>query len=332
MINHFKVSVVVPCFNESFQIRKVLATMPKFVDQIICVDDASTDDTLEVLREISQKNKKISIISFASNQGVGAAIDAGYGTALSKGADLIAVMAGDGQMDPNELQLLIHVLLKSDAGYAKITRLYDSKFLNEVPKIRLIGNSILGFLTRMSSGYWTMSDSQTGYTVITRSALKEIQGNLWKGYGFPNDVLNKLALNNFKVVEIPSRPIYGVGEQSKLKPLRVFLPILGLLLRGIRKRIFTLYFRQTIHPIGIGYIFGSLGLLLGSTWLAKIFLFDFISNHNTKPLELISTIFFTQSSFLVLWLTLIFDALHNRDKSTLVHSKIEPAKLETHQI
>ena len=313
------ISVVIPCYNEESQIGKVLETMPDYVDEIICVNDASTDNTLSTLEHLKENIGKLKIVNLEENEGVGGAIDAGYGCALQGKSDLIGVMAGDGQMDPDELAALIDVLLDEKASYSKITRLYQEKYLKEIPRIRRIGNSILSILTRISSGYWNMSDSQTGYTVITRDALSEIQGNLWKYYGFPNDVLNKLGLANRLIVEIPSKPIYGVGEVSKLKPTKVAIPIFGLLLRGIRTRIRTQFFIRTLHPIGIGYFFGFLGFLSGAFWLLEIFIWQFVFNHNTQPLQLLSALIFTQSALLILWLSLMFDALAHKDNSRLIN-------------
>ena len=322
MYKNKKVAVVVPCFNEGKQVTEVVVTMPTYVDFIICVNDCSTDNTIEVLLSLKAKHPNLRILDLPKNVGVGGAIDAGYGLALELGAELVGVMAGDGQMDPIELSHLIEALLLEKASYSKITRLYEQKYLQDIPRVRRIGNSILSTLTRLSSGYWNMSDSQTGFTVITREALGEIQGELWTYYGFPNDVLNKLGLNNHKIVEIPSKPIYGVGEESKLKPQKVAWPIFKLLVRGIKKRIRIQFFTRTLHPIGIGYLGSAFGLLLGSFWILKIFVFQFLVQHNTQPLELISAFFLAQSSLLILWLSLMFDALSNRGNCVLLRAQL----------
>jgi glycosyltransferase involved in cell wall biosynthesis len=313
------ISVVIPCFNEESQVTDVLATIPEFVDCIIVVNDASTDNTGSRVSDFQVTSKRTVLIELEKNQGVGGAIDTGYGESLDRNFDLTAVMAGDGQMNPDELKLLIDAILNEGVEYAKITRLYDEKYFDSIPRIRLFGNSVLSILTRLSSGYWQMSDSQTGYTVITKSALKRIQGNLWKTYGFPNDVLNKLGLINAKVVEIASKPIYGVGEVSKLRPSKVAWPIFKLLLKGLVRRIKVQYFVRTLHPIGIGYISSFIGLTVGVTWLIEIGIFDFLVHHDTKPLRLISALVLTQSSIIILWITMMFDALLNQNNSRVVH-------------
>jgi glycosyltransferase involved in cell wall biosynthesis len=313
-------AVVIPCYNEEIQITRVIETMPDFVDRIICVDDASNDKTREMINNIQVLNDKVISIFLEDNLGVGGAIDAGYRCALDNEFDLVAVMGGDGQMNPDELISLVRSLITTNSDYSKITRLYETKYYSEIPKIRLIGNSILSILTRLSSGYWNMSDSQTGYTVITRRALLSIQGGLWKQYGFPNDVLNKLGLIGAKIVEIPSKPIYGVGEVSSLKPARVALPIFKLLIRGIVTRIKTEYFLRTFHPIGVGYLFSLIGFCSSTLWLTKIFTFDFLLSHNTQPLELISALVLFQISLILIWFTFIFDAMLNKDNCVILRN------------
>lgn len=312
------ISVVIPCFNESTQIKLVVETIPKFVDVVIVVNDGSTDDTLAVALELTHGNPKIVVLDLKQNLGVGGAIDAGYAESLARNCDITAVMAGDGQMNPDELEALVDALVATNADYSKITRLYEPRYFHSIPKVRLFGNSILSMLTRLSSGYWQISDSQTGYTAITHQALRGIQGDLWKGYGFPNDVLNKLGLLNVKVVEIPSKPIYGVGEKSKLNPRKVAYPILKLLLKAWIRRIYVQYFLRTLHPIGVGYFASLFGMSLGGVWITYLFVHDFLIEESTRPLHLLSALVLFQSSLLLYWLSLMFDALLNKDNSRLI--------------
>jgi glycosyltransferase involved in cell wall biosynthesis len=303
------------------QVGLVIETMPDFVDLIVCVDDASTDETFKVLINYSSRNKKVRVEKLPVNQGVGGAIEKGYEISLTEQADLIGVMAGDGQMDPLELSDLLDAILETSSDYAKISRLFDESQTHSIPRVRLIGNSILSGLTRLSSGYWNMTDSQTGYTVISNRALTKINGNLWKSYGFPNDVLNRLGLHNFKIVEIASRPIYDVGEVSKLKPHKVAVPILLLCIRGILRRIKVQYLQRTLHPIGIGYFFSACGLGLSSVSLSYLFFYEYLAKHFYFPIQLMVSLFILQTSAILLWLSLLFDALANNNNSVFFHPK-----------
>ncbi|MCK4986972.1 MAG: glycosyltransferase family 2 protein, partial [Desulfobacterales bacterium] len=112
------ICVIVPAYNESTQIGKVLSTMPDFVDRVVVVDDASKDDTVDIVRQYQNKMGKIELIQHEINQGVGAAISSGYIRARDKAYDVTAVMAGDGQMDPDDLHKIIEPVVAGRADYA----------------------------------------------------------------------------------------------------------------------------------------------------------------------------------------------------------------------
>src|SRR6185436_11406106 len=110
MFENRKVIVVVPAYNEAKLIDRVLDTMPAIVDRVIVVDDASTDTTGELLLAARARVvPRLLVIRHERNGGVGAAIVTGYRAALQEGPDtgLVAVMAGDAQMDPEDLPRLL---------------------------------------------------------------------------------------------------------------------------------------------------------------------------------------------------------------------------------
>src|SRR5262249_37359823 len=116
------VRVVVPAYNEERLIERVLETMPAVVDQIIVVDDCSKDGTAERLEGAKARmGARLRIVRHATNSGVGAAIVTGYKAAIEDavGNDLVAVMAGDAQMDPEELPRLLAPLARDIADYTK---------------------------------------------------------------------------------------------------------------------------------------------------------------------------------------------------------------------
>ena len=129
--------------------------------------------------------------------------------------DAAVVMAGDGQMDPKDLPLLLDPVVSGEVYYSKANRLIYQDTYSNIPKIRFFGNAIISLLTKIASGYWHISDSQTGYTVICKEA------KTYKRYGQPNDLLVRLNVHNFIVKDVPLKPVYNVGERSKLKMRKV---------------------------------------------------------------------------------------------------------------
>ena len=223
-------------------------------------------------REILENpDKKLVVINHLENGGVGAAIASGYIWAREHRIDCTAVMAGDGQMDPAELEGICLPVINEGVDYAKGNRLKHPAALQIVPRTRMFGNSVLSILTKIASGYWKVSDTQTGYTAISLYALDSIKLNkIYPRYGMPNDMLVKLNMQNCSVKEIIIKPVYNVGEQSKMKVAKVIPKISGILLKGFWRRIWTKYFIREFHPLFLLYVFSHLSLAVGTYYLVKI--------------------------------------------------------------
>jgi cellulose synthase/poly-beta-1,6-N-acetylglucosamine synthase-like glycosyltransferase len=100
MYQQLRVAVVIPAFNEERAIARVVAEVPGYVDHVIVVDDASGDGTAAAARAAVAERTGGEVVVHDVNRGVGGAIVTGYRRALALGVDAVAVMAGDGQMDP----------------------------------------------------------------------------------------------------------------------------------------------------------------------------------------------------------------------------------------
>jgi glycosyltransferase involved in cell wall biosynthesis len=258
--------VVVPAYNEERQISKVLETMPEFVDHVIVVDDGSTDATLERCHEWQDRmGRRLTVIAQPKNQGVGAAVIAGYRRSIELGIDVIALMAGDGQTDPNDLTLIIDPVINGKADYSKGNRLFTGEAWRKTPHVRYLGNAFLSMLTKIASGYWHVADSQSGFTAISRTALMALDlDSLWHGYGYPNDLLIQLNIRNFRVADVPTHPRYGVGERSSMNVFKVMPTVSYLLMRGFLNRLFLKYVVKDFHPLVFFYFFGIVFLLVGT--------------------------------------------------------------------
>ncbi len=229
-----------------------------------------SDDHIK--REVmGQPNQRLVVINHLQNGGVGAAIASGYLWAREHHLDCTAVMAGDGQMDPAELIRICEPVVNNGIDYVKGNRLRHPAALQVVPKTRMFGNSVLSILTKIASGYWKVSDTQTGYTAIGLAALKSIQLNdIYPRYGMPNDMLVKLNVQNCTLKEVVIKPVYGIGEQSKMKVHKVIPKISFLLLRGFWHRIVYKYLIREFHPLFLLYITGCASLVVAIAYLTKI--------------------------------------------------------------
>jgi glycosyltransferase involved in cell wall biosynthesis len=234
VLDDAQIAIVVPAYNEALHIAPMLRGIPAFVDHIIVVDDGSSDGTAELVA--ASEDARVRLLRHARNRGVGAALKTGYQAAFDAGADVVAVMAGDGQMDPADLHDLLAPLLRGDADYAKGDRLSHPLARTHMPLARYIGNHLLSALTRASTGL-PIRDSQCGYTALHRRALERLRlAALWEGYGYPNDLLGALRASGQRVCDVVVRPIYGT-EISGIGLRHALIVIPFVLLRIVLRRI-----------------------------------------------------------------------------------------------
>jgi glycosyltransferase involved in cell wall biosynthesis len=257
-----RVGVVVPAYDEEALIGATLGGIPSLVDRIIVVDDGSSDRTAERARESG--DSRVEVLSHERRSGVGAAILTGYRAALADGLDIVAVMNGDNQMPPEDLPMLVEPVAHGQVDYAKANRLSTGQAWQLIPKTRFFGNAVLSLLTKVASGYWHVADSQSGYTVVSREMLERLDlDRVYTQYGFPNDMLVHLNVWNARVRDFPSRPIYGVGEQSKMRYRHVVPRIAWLLMRGFFWRLWEKYVKRDFHPLVFFYVIGVVATVVG---------------------------------------------------------------------
>ncbi|HJS50027.1 MAG TPA: glycosyltransferase family 2 protein [Gaiellaceae bacterium] len=262
MLDGKRVAVVVPAFDEERLVGETLAGIPDFVDRVFVVDDASRDQTEARARAVG--DPRIEVLRHDSNAGVGAAVVTGYRRALEEEFDVTCVMNADNQMDPAELRALVEPVARGEVEYAKANRLVSGEAWAVIPHTRYLGNAGLSLLTKIASGYWHVADSQAGYTALSLDALRRLDlGRLYPRYGFPNDMLVHLNVQNARVRDIPSRPIYDVGEQSGIKLRSVVPRISWLLFKAFWWRMGQKYVIRDFHPLVFFYSFGALMLTAG---------------------------------------------------------------------
>ena len=260
----------------------------------------------------NQESEKIILIEHTQNGGVGAAIASGYKWCKDHDIDCVAVMAGDGQMDPDELLSICSPVVNENIDYVKGNRLQHKSAWVIIPKVRFLGNSILSILTKISSGYWHVSDTQTGYTAISKHAINAIPlYKIYKRYGMPNDMLIKLNIAFCTIREVKIKPVYGVGERSKLKVLKVSLPILFLLIKGFVKRLWTKYLFRDFHPLFL--LYNVAFLIFGvNIYFAYHLILNFVQPDSKTPTDfLIIFIFLTISGFQSLLFAMWMDIQDN---------------------
>lgn len=315
MYKNKTIGVVIPAYNEEFLIDKTLITIPDYVDRIIVVNDGSKDKTLETIKTHQKKDNRIVIVNHEKNKGLGQSLIDGYLATTQEDLFAVAIMAGDAQMNPNELSWLLEPTISGKADYVKGNRLFHEEVVNRMPTYRFLGNSLLTLLTKFATGYWHVVDPQCGYTVITSEALKNIPvHNMTKGYGYNADILNMLNVNNFRVADVEIEPIYG-QEKSKIKLWKYIPKVSLLLLRLFLRRISTKYAIKDFHPLVLFYTFSFINLFLISVPLGTRFFYLFFKYGEAPKTTLIILTFNLTIGFLSLFFAMYMDMEDNRNLS-----------------
>lgn len=266
------IAAVIPCFRVKRSILDVLAAIPRSVDRIYVVDDACPEGSGDAV-ESGSRDPRVRVLRHERNQGVGGATVTGYRAALADRATVVVRLDGDGQMDPALIPQLVRPILDGDADYTKGNRFFELDGLRAMPPLRLFGNSILSFASKISSGYWNVFDPTNGFTAIHAAVLRRLQlDKLERGWFFESDLLFRLGTIRAVVCDVPMPARYG-DEQSSLVIRRVVGSFAWKHVANTAKRIFYNYYLRNFNiasiEVALGIVLLGFGTWIGVTrWIA----------------------------------------------------------------
>lgn len=260
-----KIAVVIPAYRVANHILDVIAEIGKNIELIYVVDDACPEQSGQLVSS-KVKDKRVRVLTHKVNQGVGGAVLTGYKAALEDGAEIIVKVDGDGQMDPALIDDLVQPILSGKADYTKGNRFDSITGLRQMPGIRIFGNGALSLMTKISTGYWNVTDPTNGFTAIHRDVLKNITfGMLSKRFFFESDLLFRLSLAKAVVWDVPMQSRYGT-EKSNLKISRALFEFTFKHGINFHKRLFYNYYLRDMSAASIEL---PVGILL--SWFGLIF-------------------------------------------------------------
>ena len=269
-----EIAVVIPSYRVRQHVAGVIAEIGPEVSMIFVVDDKCPDESGALVRD-TVSDKRVRVITHEANKGVGGAMITGYKAALEAGADIVVKVDGDGQMDPALIPLIAQPVIEGRADYAKGNRFHSVYNVRQMPAMRLFGNAALSFLTKISSGYWSIFDPTNGYTAIHAEALSKLEfGNISERYFFESDMLINLGNIRAVVCDVPMEARYA-DEVSNLKIHRVMGQFLGKNIRELTKRILYSYFMRDFSlasaQLLLGFLMTGFGASFGAySWYRSI--------------------------------------------------------------
>lgn len=268
------IAVVIPCHRVTRHILSLLNGIGREVRHIIVVDDCCPDRSGELVTALC-RDPRITVITHADNLGVGGAVMTGYRHALTLGADIVVKLDGDGQMDPALIPQFVAPILDGQADYTKGNRFTNIEDVRAMPAARLFGNAVLSFVTKASSGYWTLFDPTNGYTAIHAAVLARLPlDKIRQRYFFESDMLFRLGTVRACVIDIPMAAIYG-DEESGLKIGRVLGSFLKGNLVNVGKRVVYNYFLRDFSIASVQLLIGIAALVFALAfglhgWIASV--------------------------------------------------------------
>lgn len=247
-----EVAVVIPAYNVADYIVEVIASLPSQIKNVIVVDDACPQSSGNKVRIAFKKEKRVRVVQHAQNQGVGGAMVTGYKLALAEtDAKFIVKVDGDGQMDTSQILRLIGPIVNQRADYTKGNRFDSIEDLEQMPRLRLIGNAVLSLFAKVSSGYWQVTDPTNGFTAIHRSVLAKLQlSKVRTSFFFENDMLFRLSLVRAVVQDVPMPARYGT-ERSNLRIWKTVAEFPGRYLANFCKRVIYQYYLREWSPASV---------------------------------------------------------------------------------
>ncbi|ALX86612.1 glycosyl transferase family 2 [Achromobacter denitrificans] len=257
-----RIAVVIPCYKVTKHIVGVIERIGPEVNKIYVVDDCCPDKSGEFVLNNS-RDPRVTVLHNPKNLGVGGAVMAGYRAAIEDGMDVMVKLDGDGQMDPKLLSSFVGPIIAGEADYAKGNRFFDLEGIRAMPRVRLFGNAVLSFMTKLSSGYWNLFDPTNGYTAIHRDVARHLpMEKISQRYFFETDILFRLNILRAVVVDVPMEAKYG-DEVSNLRIGGIIGEFFTKNIRNFAKRVFYNYYLRDMSLASIELPLGCFSMLFG---------------------------------------------------------------------
>ena len=258
MYRKLETAVVIPCYNEEKMITQTIKKLPKYIDHIIAINDASTDDTIGVLNKLKKTNSRLMVVDNKINQGVGGTLISGYDYAMKNTkATAIGIVAGDDQFDSSYLRAMLDDFINYSADYVKASRFFHREAFKTMPKYRQFGNIFITLLTKFSTGYYSVTDITNGCGWLRRDVLEKIDFSIVeRRYDYETSMLTALSIAGARVMDHAVPAHYG-NEKSTIKLIPTAWRNLKAVWKGFWRRIYYKYVLYGFHPIAL-FLFAGL--------------------------------------------------------------------------
>jgi len=276
--------ICIPAYNEEKNIAKLIIDAKKYSDQIIVIDDGSTDYTPQIAQELG-----IKLIQHEKNLGKGAALKTGFKCALTHSPEVVVTIDADGQHNPNDIPKLIEPILTGDCDVVIGSRSKKTK----MPTHRRIGYNFISFLNKKATKS-KIKDSQSGFRAYSKKSLSTFAQKSFQNYSVEFEQLNSLIQDGFKIKEVPVEIKYKGLEKTSKK---------NFLTHGGELILASLFMIVAKRPILYLALPGVISIFIGLVFtFSTLFLFN-DGRYFSIPMSILS------ASFLILGFMLIISSM-----------------------
>lgn len=279
-----KIGVAIPCYMGGDITLKLIEDLISYVDLIVLIDDKCPLNTGKKVQD-KFDDSKIEVIFNKENLGVGGATKKGFNRLIKKECEIIIKMDADYQMEPADIPKLVKPIIKNECESTKGNRFIHTESLLKMPKIRLIGNTFLSYLSKLSTGYWEIFDPTNGFIAFDSKALEKINYDKTDNrFFFETDILFRCSLQNIYIRNISIESRYN-NSFSSLDPVKQIIPFFIKNLKLFFKRIVYQYFLLDFNVGSINLILSFLFGVLSILCLFYLFIKTSITNIYTSSAE-----------------------------------------------
>ena len=221
------IACLILAYNEEKFIQSLLSDVSDIFEEIILVNDGSTDGTSEILKNINLEN--VFIIENKKNLGPGKSMEIGIKEFLNTNLEFLIKIDGDQQFKISDIEKLISYADKN-FDFIKCDRFWEKGIEGKIPTIRYIGNALANFLIKFSTGNWKINDPLNGLFLFSKKSLTDFSlPKIFYRYGYPfyvNIFMNKkILLESQKNGQMKNTIVYS-NEESRLRPSIMFFKLI----------------------------------------------------------------------------------------------------------
>jgi dolichol-phosphate mannosyltransferase len=315
-------SLLILAYNEENTILEVISEYLDFFNEIIIVNDKSTDNTKSIINEKFSNTKSVRLINNDKNYGAGKSFEIGVREFLNSDSEYLIKIDGDNQFKKSDVLKLNNLNKEFEYDFVKADRFWPGGIVGNIPTIRYFGNAFASIMLKISTGVNKLNDPLNGLMSFSRKSLIDFEmPKLFYRYGYPfyltSYVVNQAIIKDIKIGQTKNTVTYG-QEKSQLKATTIFFKLTYFMIKNFFKKIKLKLKNSELQISAIADILAFFLFTLSMGSLIRFFMIRFTELSGPQASWFIVFLVFLVMSLSVLFYSLKTENKINSKKITLV--------------